>query len=200
MLDVECSSRGTVESYVQKISVQHKQNSRLLPPEKSGSGPIPETRSFTVQHYAGKVVYDGSMFLGNFTENLLKNRFSKTPFLWTFQKRTKTPFRTIWSQLFTSIDVPLGLRLIFSRRNWRFWGQGEWNRVQGEFHSGSRQLRLVLKWRSRCPLLRKISILDWTTCWERWCMRSRILSGSLYCFRYEFQNFECWFLISLKGA
>ncbi|KAK6632528.1 hypothetical protein RUM43_013296 [Polyplax serrata] len=57
MLDVECSVRGTVESYLSKIRVQHKQNQRLS--ETKQSGP----RTFAVQHFAGKVVYDASDFL-----------------------------------------------------------------------------------------------------------------------------------------
>lgn len=58
MLDVECSVRGTVESYLSKVRVQHKQNQRLS--ETKQSGP----RTFAVQHFAGKVVYDASDFLG----------------------------------------------------------------------------------------------------------------------------------------
>ncbi|XP_072390346.1 unconventional myosin-Ia isoform X2 [Diabrotica undecimpunctata] len=57
MLDVECSIRGTAESYVSKIKVQHKNNSRLFDPK-----PI-DPRLFCIQHFAGKVVYDATDFL-----------------------------------------------------------------------------------------------------------------------------------------
>ncbi|XP_063215940.1 unconventional myosin-IXAa isoform X2 [Bacillus rossius redtenbacheri] len=57
MLDVECSVRGTAESYIAKLKVQHKQNSRLLEPR-----PL-EPRAFGIQHFAGRVVYDASDFL-----------------------------------------------------------------------------------------------------------------------------------------
>jgi dachs protein len=58
MLDVECTMRGTAESYIQKVKVQHKNNPRLFDPR-----PI-EARNFGIQHYAGRVVYDASDFLG----------------------------------------------------------------------------------------------------------------------------------------
>ncbi|XP_030768013.1 unconventional myosin-IXa isoform X2 [Sitophilus oryzae] len=57
MLDVECSIRGTAESYISKIKVQHKNNKRLLDPK-----PI-DSRLFGIQHFAGRVVYDASDFL-----------------------------------------------------------------------------------------------------------------------------------------
>ncbi|XP_017780333.1 PREDICTED: unconventional myosin-IXa isoform X2 [Nicrophorus vespilloides] len=57
MLDVECSIRGTAESYVAKIKVQHKHNMRLFDPK-----PL-EPRLFGIQHFAGRVVYDASDFL-----------------------------------------------------------------------------------------------------------------------------------------
>lgn len=57
MLDVECSIRGTVESYIAKIKVQHKQNPRLFEPK-----PL-EPRNFGIQHFAGRVIYDASDFL-----------------------------------------------------------------------------------------------------------------------------------------
>jgi len=59
MLDVECSVRGTVESYIQKVQIQHSQNPRFL--ETRGTDPL---RSFTIQHYAGKVYYDATEFPG----------------------------------------------------------------------------------------------------------------------------------------
>lgn len=57
MLDVECSIRGTAESYVAKIKVQHKNNTRLFEPKSV------EPRLFGIQHFAGRVVYDASDFL-----------------------------------------------------------------------------------------------------------------------------------------
>lgn len=57
MLDVECSIRGTSESYVAKMRVQHKHNTRLFDPK-----PL-EPRVFGIQHFAGRVVYDSSDFL-----------------------------------------------------------------------------------------------------------------------------------------
>jgi hypothetical protein len=58
MLDVECSIRGTAESYIAKVKVQHKQNPRLFEPKTL------EPRTFGIQHFAGRVVYDASDFLG----------------------------------------------------------------------------------------------------------------------------------------
>ncbi|ODM93382.1 Unconventional myosin-Va [Orchesella cincta] len=57
MLDVECSVRGTVESYTQKVRTQHKQNPRLLETKSS------DLRSFAIQHYTSKVQYDATDFL-----------------------------------------------------------------------------------------------------------------------------------------
>lgn len=57
MLDVECSIRGTAESYVSKIKVQHKNNTRLFDPK-----PL-DPRLFGIQHFAGRVVYDATDFL-----------------------------------------------------------------------------------------------------------------------------------------
>ncbi|XP_026464689.1 unconventional myosin-IXb [Ctenocephalides felis] len=57
MLDVECSIRGTAESYIAKVKVQHKQNDRLFEPK-----PL-EPRLFGIQHFAGKVIYDATDFL-----------------------------------------------------------------------------------------------------------------------------------------
>ena len=59
MLDVECSVRGCPETYVQKVKVQQKDNQRLFEPQHCDT-----TRMFGIQHYAGKVVYDTSDFLG----------------------------------------------------------------------------------------------------------------------------------------
>ena len=61
MLDVECSVRGCPETYVQKVKVQQKDNQRLFEPQHCDV-----TRMFGIYHYAGKVVYDTSDFLGEF--------------------------------------------------------------------------------------------------------------------------------------
>ena len=63
MLDVECSVRGCPETYVQKVKVQQKDNQRLFEPQHCDV-----TRMFGIYHYAGKVVYDTSDFLGKFLE------------------------------------------------------------------------------------------------------------------------------------
>ncbi|XP_054287258.1 unconventional myosin-IXb-like [Macrosteles quadrilineatus] len=57
MLDVECSIRGSSESYIAKVKAQHRQNPRLIE-----SKPI-EPRTFGIQHFAGKVIYDATDFL-----------------------------------------------------------------------------------------------------------------------------------------
>ncbi|KAG8225228.1 hypothetical protein J437_LFUL012703 [Ladona fulva] len=90
MLDVECSVRGTPESYVQKVRVQHRHNPRLVAEVSlNGTGgrpnqhhingyqygqqqmarqghpsnPINPATSFAIRHFAGTVVYDTSNFL-----------------------------------------------------------------------------------------------------------------------------------------
>uniref|UniRef100_A0A8D8VKQ4 Myosin-I heavy chain n=1 Tax=Cacopsylla melanoneura TaxID=428564 RepID=A0A8D8VKQ4_9HEMI len=57
MLDVECSLRGTAESYLAKVKSQHRHNPRLFDPK-----PV-DSRCFTIQHFAGRVLYDTSDFL-----------------------------------------------------------------------------------------------------------------------------------------
>ena len=59
MLDVECSVRGCPETYVQKVRVQQKENQRLFSPQHCDT-----SRMFGIYHYAGRVVYDTSDFLG----------------------------------------------------------------------------------------------------------------------------------------
>jgi len=59
MLDVECSVRGCPETYVQKVKVQHKDNLRLFEAQHCDL-----SRTFGIQHYAGRVVYDTTDFLG----------------------------------------------------------------------------------------------------------------------------------------
>lgn len=58
MLDVECSINGSVELYLRKVKTQHRSNPRLFEPKSV------DQRSFGIQHFAGKVVYDTSNFLG----------------------------------------------------------------------------------------------------------------------------------------
>ncbi|XP_075226131.1 unconventional myosin-IXb-like dachs [Lycorma delicatula] len=57
MLDVECSIRGSAESYISKVRAQHRHNPRLFEPK-----PL-EPRVFGIQHFAGRVVYDATDFL-----------------------------------------------------------------------------------------------------------------------------------------
>ncbi|KAG8276288.1 Myosin [Homalodisca vitripennis] len=57
MLDVECSIRGSSESYIAKVKAQHRHNPRLIEPK-----PL-EPRSFGIQHFAGRVIYDATDFL-----------------------------------------------------------------------------------------------------------------------------------------
>ncbi|KAL1128916.1 hypothetical protein AAG570_013450 [Ranatra chinensis] len=57
MLDVECSIRGSAESYITKVKAQHRHNPRLFEPK-----PL-EPRLFGIQHFAGRVVYDATDFL-----------------------------------------------------------------------------------------------------------------------------------------
>lgn len=56
MLDVECSLRGSSETYVQKVKSQHKTNSKLYQPHHN-------YLHFGIHHYAAPVVYDTSNFL-----------------------------------------------------------------------------------------------------------------------------------------
>ncbi|XP_058819970.1 myosin-I heavy chain isoform X2 [Topomyia yanbarensis] len=59
MLDAECSVRGTAESYVAKIKVQHRNSARL---EQRASEPY-DPRMFAIRHFAGRVEYDTTDFL-----------------------------------------------------------------------------------------------------------------------------------------
>lgn len=59
MLDAECSVRGTAESYVAKIKVQHRNSARL---EQRASEPY-DPRMFAIRHFAGRVEYDTTNFL-----------------------------------------------------------------------------------------------------------------------------------------
>ncbi|XP_036321493.1 unconventional myosin-Vb-like [Rhagoletis pomonella] len=60
MLDAECSIRGTAESYVAKIKVQHRNSTRLE--TKHSSEPY-DPRVFMIRHFAGRVEYDTTDFL-----------------------------------------------------------------------------------------------------------------------------------------
>ena len=69
MLDVECSVRGSPETYVQKVKVQHKDsNGNTNNSGKDGKLFEPKhcdiSRTFGIHHYAGPVVYDTTDFLG----------------------------------------------------------------------------------------------------------------------------------------
>ncbi|XP_062546068.1 myosin-I heavy chain isoform X2 [Armigeres subalbatus] len=59
MLDAECSVRGTAETYVAKIKVQHRNSARL---EQRASEPY-DPRMFAIRHFAGRVEYDTTNFL-----------------------------------------------------------------------------------------------------------------------------------------
>lgn len=59
MLDVECSVYGSVELYLRKVKSQHRNNPRLFEPKS-----VDHQKSFGIQHFAGRVVYDASDFLG----------------------------------------------------------------------------------------------------------------------------------------
>lgn len=59
MLDAECSVRGTAESYVAKIKVQHRNSVRL---ETRITDPH-DPRVFAIRHFAGRVEYDATDFL-----------------------------------------------------------------------------------------------------------------------------------------
>lgn len=60
MLDAECSVRGTAESYVSKIKVQHRHSQRL---ETKKVNEPHDPRMFMIRHFAGHVEYDATDFL-----------------------------------------------------------------------------------------------------------------------------------------
>ncbi|XP_039226411.1 unconventional myosin-IXa isoform X1 [Drosophila yakuba] len=60
MLDAECSVRGTAESYVTKLKVQHRSSSRL---ETKPTAEPHDPRMFLIRHFAGRVEYDTTDFL-----------------------------------------------------------------------------------------------------------------------------------------
>lgn len=59
MLDAECAVRGTAESYVAKIKVQHRNSTRL----ESKQTELHDPRTFAIRHFAGRVEYDTTDFL-----------------------------------------------------------------------------------------------------------------------------------------
>nr|XP_016945884.1 unconventional myosin-IXb isoform X2 [Drosophila suzukii] len=60
MLDAECSVRGTAESYVAKLKVQHRCSTRL---ESKPTAEPHDPRMFLIRHFAGRVEYDTTDFL-----------------------------------------------------------------------------------------------------------------------------------------
>lgn len=60
MLDAECSVRGTAESYVTKLKVQHRSSTRL---ETKPTAEPHDPRMFLIRHFAGRVEYDTTDFL-----------------------------------------------------------------------------------------------------------------------------------------
>ncbi|KAH8266593.1 hypothetical protein KR018_002731, partial [Drosophila ironensis] len=60
MLDAECSVRGTAESYVAKLKVQHRCSTRL---ETKPTAEPHDPRMFLIRHFAGRVEYDTTDFL-----------------------------------------------------------------------------------------------------------------------------------------
>ncbi|XP_013109601.1 unconventional myosin-IXa isoform X2 [Stomoxys calcitrans] len=60
MLDAECAARGTAESYVCKIKVQHRSSPRL---EIKHTTEPHDPRMFMIRHFAGRVEYDATDFL-----------------------------------------------------------------------------------------------------------------------------------------
>ncbi|XP_030561790.1 unconventional myosin-X isoform X1 [Drosophila novamexicana] len=60
LLDMECSVRGTAESYVTKLKVQHRCSTRL---ETRTALEPDDPRLFAIRHFAGRVEYDTTDFL-----------------------------------------------------------------------------------------------------------------------------------------
>lgn len=57
LLDVECSLRGSPESYMQKVRTQYQNSQRFLEPKP------PDPHMFGIRHFARTVVYDTTNFL-----------------------------------------------------------------------------------------------------------------------------------------
>ncbi|GAB6025930.1 Myosin 10A, isoform D, variant 3 [Chamberlinius hualienensis] len=60
LLDDECATSGSAESFVEKIRSYHKQNSKFLELNKSFST---DYSVFSIRHFAGNVVYDATDFI-----------------------------------------------------------------------------------------------------------------------------------------
>ncbi|XP_017854595.1 unconventional myosin-IXa isoform X3 [Drosophila busckii] len=60
LLDMECSVRGTAESYVAKLKLQHRSSTRL---ESRLASELDDPRLFAIRHFAGRVEYDSTDFL-----------------------------------------------------------------------------------------------------------------------------------------
>ena len=58
-LDLECSVRGSSETYVHKVKSQHRDNKKLFEPNHCDIRKL-----FGIHHFAGPVVYDTSDFIG----------------------------------------------------------------------------------------------------------------------------------------
>lgn len=75
LLDSECAIRGTAEAYVQKIKIQHMNNSRFFDVSSSKEKTIADrsqqiSRLFGIRHFAGNVVYDTTSFLESNADRL----------------------------------------------------------------------------------------------------------------------------------
>lgn len=68
MLDVECSVNGSIELYLRKVKTQHRSNPRLFEPKSV------DQKCFGIQHFAGRVVYDTSNFLGTYARTRTQAR------------------------------------------------------------------------------------------------------------------------------
>lgn len=63
LLDNECTVRGTPESYVAKINMQHKNSPRLIQNSHSDEMVSKDSCTFTIRHFAGPVEYDAKNFI-----------------------------------------------------------------------------------------------------------------------------------------
>lgn len=66
LLDGECSARGSAESYVYKMFMQHRNSIRLVHPHEKNNADNTkqyEKRRFIIRHFAGQVKYDAKDFL-----------------------------------------------------------------------------------------------------------------------------------------
>lgn len=63
LLDNECTVRGTPESYVAKINMQHKNSPRLIQNSHTDDHVLKDNYTFTIRHFAGPVEYDAKFFI-----------------------------------------------------------------------------------------------------------------------------------------